>query len=116
MDFGHGGAMVEPSRGSFVHFMEICERRLLQEEGLWSTAKRSPAVHERAKRALHLDPDAARQPTRRLLPPINKNCAPLRGTLDAASFPTSRERLTGVDSRVLECGLLHFVRVAGWCW
>ena len=44
MDFGHGGAMVEPSRGSFVHFMEICERRLLQEEGLWSTAKRSPAA------------------------------------------------------------------------
>ena len=44
MAFGHGGAIVEPSIGFFLHFMEICERRLLQEEGLWSTAKRSPAA------------------------------------------------------------------------
>ena len=44
MAFGHGGAIVEPSIDFFLHFMEICERRLLQEEGLWSTAKRSPAA------------------------------------------------------------------------
>ena len=44
MDFGHGGTIGELSRGFFLQIMEICERRLLQEEGLWSTAKRSPAA------------------------------------------------------------------------
>ena len=33
MAFGHGGAIVEPSIGFFLHFMEICERRLLRRRG-----------------------------------------------------------------------------------
>ena len=44
MTFGHGGAMVESSRGFFAVFGDQNSKGLLQEGGLWSTAKRSPAA------------------------------------------------------------------------
>ena len=47
MDFGHGGAIVEPSRGFFVHFTRTTEVTSLDKTGLGKeVAAALPAAQE----------------------------------------------------------------------
>ena len=45
MDFGHGGAMVEPSRGFFVHFTRTTEVTSLSQNRLGKSRAALPAAH-----------------------------------------------------------------------